>query len=108
MEARYMAQSLATRQIIWGRSFTAKLGIPYSGSTTLNVDNQGAINYSINAINHSRTKNIDIQHHFVREKLVSNKIEIQYCATENNLANLFTKALPKLRHEDLAKRLGMV
>src|ERR1700678_2223686 len=75
--------------------------------STLNVDNQGAINYSMNAINHSRTKHIDIQHHFVHEKLVSNEIEIQYCATENNLADLFTKALPKPRHEDLAKRLGM-
>src|SRR5271168_877774 len=85
MEAEYMAESLATRQIIWLRSFTAELGIPYSRPTILNVDNQGAINYSINAINHSRTKHIDIQHHFVREKLVSNEIEIQYCATENNL-----------------------
>jgi hypothetical protein len=65
MEAEYMAESLATWQIIWLRSFTAELGIPYSGSTTLNVDNQGVINYSINAINHSRTKHIDIQHHFV-------------------------------------------
>ena len=91
----------------WLRSFTAKLSIPYSGATTLNVDNQGTINYSINAINHSHIKHIDIQHHFVHEKLISNKIEIQYCATENNLADLFTKALPKPRHEDLAKRLGM-
>src|SRR6202522_1703715 len=107
MEAEYMAESLATWQIIWLRSFTAELGIPYSRPTILNVDNQGAINYSINAINHSRTKHIDIQHHFVREKLVSNEIEIQYCATENNLADLFTKALPKPRHEDLEKRLGM-
>src|ERR1700678_2127294 len=108
MEARYMAQSLATRQIIWVRSFTAKLSIPYSGSTTLNVDNQGAINYSINAINHICTKHIDIHHHFVCEKLVSNKIKIQYCATEDNLADLFTKALQNPRHEDLARRLGMV
>src|SRR6202522_2135585 len=96
MEAEYMAESLATWQIIWLRSFTAELGIPYSRPTILNVDNQGAINYSINAINHSRTKHIDIQHHFVREKLVSNEIEIQYCATENNL-DLFTKTLPKPR-----------
>lgn len=107
MEAEYMAESLATRQIIWLRSFTAELGIPYPGPTTLNVDNQGAIDFSNNAINHSRTKHIDIQHHFVREKLISNEIEIQYCATENNLADLFTKALAKPRHEELVKRLGM-
>ena len=107
MEAEYMAESLTARQVIWLRSLTAELGIPYSGPTTLNVDNQGAIDYSNNSINHGRTKHIDIQHHFVREKLISNEIEIQYCATENNLADLFTKALPKPRHEDLVKRLGM-
>ena len=49
-----------------------------------------------------------VQHRFVREKLISNEIEIQYCATEDNLADLFTKALPKPRHEDLVKRLGIV
>src|ERR1700678_4068029 len=107
MEAEYMAKSLATRQIIWLQSFTAELGIPYSRPTILNVDNQGAINYSINAINYSHTKHIDIQHHFVCEKLISNEMKIQYRATEDNLADLFTKALPKPRHEDVSKRLGM-
>jgi hypothetical protein len=107
MEAEYMAESLATRQIIWLRTLTAELGIPYSGSTTLNVDNQGAINYSNNAINHGRTKHIDIQHHFVREKLVSNEMRLQYCATDDNLADIFTKSLPKPKHDDFIKRLGM-
>ena len=76
MEAEYMTKCLATQQIIWLQSFTAELGIPYSGPTTLNVDNQGAINYSINAIYHSCTKHIIIQQHFVCEKLIFNKIEI--------------------------------
>ena len=101
MEAEYMAKSLTAQQILWLRSLTAELGIPYSRPTTLNVDNQGAIDYSNNAINHSRTKHIDIQHHFIHEKIVSNKIKIQYCATEDNLAHLFTKALPKPRHKNL-------
>ena len=73
----------------------------------LNVDNQGAIDYSINFINHGRTKHIDIQHHFVREKLISNEIKIQYCAMEDNLADILTKALLKPKHEELVKRMGM-
>jgi hypothetical protein len=107
MEAEYMAESLAARQVIWLRTLTTELGIPYPGPTTLQVDNQGAINYSNNAINHGRTKHIDIQHHFVREKLVSNEIQLQYCATDDNLADILTKALPKPKHDDLVKRLGM-
>ena len=92
MEAEYMAESLATRQVIWLQTLTAELGILYSGSTTLNIDNQGAINYSNNAINHGCTKHIDIQHHFVREKLISNMMQLQYCATDDNLADIFTEA----------------
>ena len=56
------------------------------------------------------TKHVDIQHHFVREKLISNEIEIQYCATEDDSRFIyygFTKALPKPKHENLVKRLGM-
>ena len=107
MEAEYMAESLATRQVIWLRTLTAELGIPYSGPTILKVDNQGAIAYSYNAINHGRTKHIDIQHHFVREKIISREVDIQYCATDDNLADLLTKALPKPKHEDFVNRLGM-
>jgi len=107
MEAEYMAESLATRQVIWLQTLTAELGIPYSGSTTLNVDNQGAINYSNNAINHGRTKHIDIQHHFIHEKLISNEMQLQYCAMDDNLANIFTKSLPKPKHDNFIKQLGM-
>ena len=107
MEAEYMAESLATWQIIWLRTLTAELGIPYSGPTILKVDNQGAIAYSYNAINHGCTKHINIQHHFVCEKLISNKICIQYCAMDDNLADLLTKALPKPKHNDFVNHLGM-
>src|SRR6202041_582180 len=91
MEAEYMAESLATRQIIWLRTLPAKLGTPSPGPTTLNVDNQGSINYSNNAINHGCTKHIDIQHHFVCEKLISNEMRLQYCAMDDNLADIFKK-----------------
>jgi hypothetical protein len=56
MEAKYMAESLATWQVIWLWTLTAKLGIPYSGPTILNVNNQGVIDNSHNTINHGHTK----------------------------------------------------
>jgi hypothetical protein len=108
MEAEYMAKSLAMRQIIWLWTLTAELGIPYSGSTMLNINNQGAINYSNNVINHSHTEHINIQHHFISKKIISHEMKIQYCTMDDNLANLLTKALPKPKHEDLVNRLGMV
>jgi hypothetical protein len=107
MEAEYMAESLATRHAIWLRTLFTELGLPYSEPTNLKVDNQAAIDYSKNSGHHSRSKHIDIQHHFVREKIISNEITVQYCASEDNLADIFTKALPKPKHQELIARLGM-
>jgi hypothetical protein len=107
MEAEYMATSLASRQALWLRNLTKELGIPYRGPTTFYVDNQSAIDYTNNSTNHGRAKHIDIKHHFVREKVISNEIEIHHCASEDNLADPFTKGLPRPQHEDLFARMGM-
>jgi hypothetical protein len=73
----------------------------------INVDNQAAIDYVNNSGHHTCSKHIDIPHHFVHEKLISGEISIQYCASEDNLADLLTKALPKPKHQDLTACLGM-
>lgn len=107
MEAEYMATSLATREALWLQTLFAELGLPYSGPTTLYVDNRSAIDFSKNSGFHARSKHIDIQHHFVREKIISNEITIIHCASEDNLADILTKALPMPKHQDLTTRLGM-
>jgi hypothetical protein len=107
MEAEYMAASLATRKALWLQTLFAELGLPYSGPTTLYVNNRSAINFSKNSGFHAQSKHIDIQHHFVCEKIISNEITIIHCASEDNLANILTKALPMPKHQNLTTRLGM-
>jgi hypothetical protein len=48
------------------------------------------------------------QHHFVREKIISNEIEIFHCASEENISDIFTKALPRPKFKELRNRVGMV
>src|ERR1700678_2646349 len=74
MEAEYMATSLTSRSAIWLQTLLTELGIPYNKPTTLNVDNQAAIDYINNSGHHTCSKHIDIQHHFVHEKLISNTL----------------------------------
>ena len=70
-------------------------------------DNTSAINISKNPVQHSRTKHIDILHHFIRE-LVENKIiVIEHVAIENQVADIFTKALDSSRFDFLRKSLGI-
>ena len=107
MEAEYMALTHATREAIWLRSCLSKLHLPQSSATPIHVDNQAAISFANAQDFHMRTKHIDICHHFCREKIASGEIAISYINTTDNLADLFTKALPTPRHRDLVKKLGL-
>jgi len=108
MEAKYMALTHATRKAIWLRQLLSELGLPPSSPTPLHVDNQAAQSYANNQDFHMRTKHIDIRHHFCRDKVKSGEITTPYIHTDENLADLFTKALPTPRHHALVKRLGLV
>ena len=66
-------------------------------------DNTSAINLSKNPIQHSRTKHIEIRHHFLRDHTQKGDIVLQFVPTENQLADIFTKPLGE---EQLDKSLG--
>jgi len=59
----------------------------------LYCDNTNAMNLTKNPIQHSKTKHIEIKHHFIRDHVQKEDSEIQFVKTENQLADLFTKPL---------------
>ena len=65
MEAEYMASSLATQEAMWLHTLLKELGFELEGLTTLNTDNQSAIQFTKNSGFHARSKHIDIQYHIV-------------------------------------------
>ncbi|GJV96628.1 retrovirus-related pol polyprotein from transposon TNT 1-94 [Tanacetum coccineum] len=66
-----------------------------------------AIAISCNPVQHSKTKHIDIRYHFIKEHVEKGTVEIYFVGTEYQLADLFTKALPKERFEYLVHHIGM-
>ena len=70
-------------------------------------DNTNAINISKNHVQHFRTKHIDIRHHFIRELVENKTIVIEHVATQNQLADIFTKALESSKFVFLRKALGI-
>ena len=74
---------------------------------TLFCDNLNAINISKNPIQHSRTKHVDIRHHFIRELMEDKVIKLEHVSTENRLVDIFTKALDVAQLENLRRRLGI-
>ena len=107
MEAKYMAASLATREAIWLRQIYDELSSPIVDPTTIFIDNQSAIDFLKNFGFHARSKHIDIQHHFVREKVNSNEIKVLHCASADNLADIFTKPLSAPTHQYLVNMLNL-
>jgi hypothetical protein len=73
----------------------------------IHVDNQGAIALAENPIHHARTKHLDVQLQFVRDQVERNTIELQYCPTNDMLADIMTKALAKEKHGSMCKLIGM-
>lgn len=107
-EAEYVAASLATREALWLRQLLNDVGLTCKGPTTLKVDNQSAIRLVKNSEYHKRTKHIDIQYHFIREKYVSSEIQVINVPSEYEYADILTKALPKERFRFLRDSLGMM
>jgi hypothetical protein len=106
-EAEYMATSQCTKEAIWLRKFMADVGLVQVGATSIMCDNQGCIALAKNLTHHSCTKHIDIQHHFIREKLESGEIGLKYCPTQDMVVDVLTKALAKERHQNLTRSMGL-
>ena len=107
-EAEYTAISHATRQAIWLRNLLEGLGYPQEEPTVLYSDNQSAITLTRDAQFHARSKHFDVQNHFVREKVENGIVDIIYVPTDDNIADVFTKALPKPKHQKFRENLGML
>jgi len=71
-------------------------------------DNTSAINLTNNPIQHSRTKHIEIRHHFIRDHVINGDYVIQFVNYVNQLADLFTKLLNKERFNFLRNELGII
>jgi len=106
-EAEYVAAAEATSQAIWLRRILKDMGEKQSGPTTINCDNKSTIAMTKNPVHHSRTKHIAIKYHFIREAETNMKIQLEYCPTEDQIVDIFTKALPRLRFELLRAMLGV-
>ncbi len=68
-------------------------------------DNTSALALASNLVFHDRTKHIEVDYHFIREKIVRGDISIQFISTDDQIADIFTKALPSPRFHRLSSKL---
>ncbi|GJZ94280.1 retrovirus-related pol polyprotein from transposon TNT 1-94 [Tanacetum coccineum] len=105
-EAEYVSLFACCAQVLWLRTQLTDYGFHFD-KIPMYCDSKEAIALSCNPVQHSRTKHIDIRYHFIKEKVEKGIVELFFVGTENQLADLFTKALPEDRLKYLVGRLGM-
>ncbi|GKC41956.1 hypothetical protein Tco_1059678 [Tanacetum coccineum] len=105
-EAEYVSLSACCAQVIWMRTQLLDYGFRYN-KIRIYFDSKSAIVISYNPVQHSRTKHINIRYHFIKEHVERGTIELYFVVTEYQLADLFTKALPRERFDYLVHRIGM-
>jgi hypothetical protein len=102
-----MALTRAMKQILWMHSAMDEVGYPQPKPALLWNDNAGAIALTKNAKHNSRVKHIDIRYHYIRERVEEGDIEVRHVNSANNLADMFTKQLSRLLHEEQCAALGI-
>jgi hypothetical protein len=105
-EAEYIAAASSCSQLVWMKQMLKVYNVEHD-ALTLYCDNLKAINISKNPIQHSRTKHIDIRHHFIRDLVEENIVTLEHVTTEEQIADIFTKALDAKQFEKLRGKLGI-
>lgn len=105
-EAEYIFGCHAACQGVWLKELMKELGVVEDSPVLLKMDNTSAMNLAKNPVSHGRSKHIEVRYHFLRDMVTKGKIELIYCKTDYQLADLFTKALKFDRFEVLRKEIG--
>ncbi|XP_022031129.1 uncharacterized mitochondrial protein AtMg00810-like [Helianthus annuus] len=106
-ETEYRAMATTVSEILWVRFLLNELGEKVKGGTTLFCDNQAARHIANNPVFHERTKHVEMDCFFVRERVESKEIEPRYIDSKLQLADLLTKALGASQLKGLLVKLGM-
>jgi hypothetical protein len=105
-EAEYMALSSCARQAAWLQNFYGEIGFPIR-HVPIWADNQRSIFIGSNPTTNAHSKHIDLKHHYVRQQMRNGKIELYFCATNENPADILTKALGRVKFQRFRPMLGL-
>lgn len=92
-EAELYAESAAIQEVLWLRGLMEELGLHTQTGSTVFGDNQSTIAVSTNGVKGERTKHVDVKYHFVTETVERGEVKLRWVPTQQQQADIFTKAL---------------
>eukprot|EP00253_Pinus_taeda_P034126 PITA_34126 len=107
VEAEYRGALEASKEALWLRHILSEFGFQQQHLTTLWCDNQSAIHLCKDPVQHQRSKCIELHMHFIRKLIHDYVVEVQYCSTDDQIADIFTKALTEAKFTKLRFMVGV-
>lgn len=106
-EAEFRGIVKGITEILWIRKLLLELGLAIPSPAYLKCDNKASISISENPVQHDRTKHIEIDRHFIREKLDDGVIALPFVRSEDQLADVLTKAVNGRIFESVLHKLNI-
>ncbi|KAK3012704.1 hypothetical protein RJ639_009860 [Escallonia herrerae] len=107
-EAEFRAMAHGICEGMWLKRLLEELQFPPSTSMKLMCDNKAAISIAKNPVHHDRTKHIEIDRHFIKEKIEQGVIEVDYTPTRQQTADVLTKTIPRGPFDIHLSKLGLI
>ena len=107
-EAEYVVAAINYTNIVWIKHLFKGMGEEITKLVILYCDNTIAINISKNSVMHAKTTHIAIKYHYVRELVEDKEVKMEYVNSKEQIADIFTKPLPKDAFEYLRVKLGVI
>jgi len=93
--------------VVWLRNLLGDLQVLVDNPVRIYCDNLSSIQLARNPVFHARTKHIEVHYHFIREKVLIGEIDLVFISTQNQAADIFTKALGAEKHHRFKKEIGI-
>ncbi|GKV51884.1 hypothetical protein SLEP1_g58503 [Rubroshorea leprosula] len=107
VEAEYKSMASTIAEITWLTYLLRDIGIYIPNPPILHCDNISALHMTVNPVFHGRTKRVEMDYHFVREKVAFGNLVTRYVSSSSQLADIFTKPLPRTSFNELRTKLGL-
>lgn len=106
-EAEFQRIARGLTEVLWLRKLLAEIGFPVKGTCRINCDNKAAISISENPVQHDRTKHVEIDRHFIKEKLDTGAVVFPFVKSEDQHADILTKAITGKAFEHVLNKLNV-
>jgi hypothetical protein len=105
-ESEFRSMAMGVCELLWLKIILDDLKIKWTGPMKLYCDNKSAISIAHNPVQHDRTKHIEVDRHFIKEKLDNGLICTPFISSKDQLADILTKGLPSVVFQNIVGKLG--